>query len=158
MDKIDNPTEQILSYLQNIEPLYLAIVGGIFLLLVLIPIILRSMKKSKAGKVKPDLVLHSFQISPLGKDAWLRLRNEGQLAILKDLKFKKRQDIQSKTSFREVKVGQGNTTSLFLHAMTQERIREDFEVEILYADSLGHLYKQVLSLNGQKMMMKAKLQ
>ena len=102
------------------------------------------------------MVLHNFQISPLGKDAWLRLRNEGQLAVLKDLKFKKRNDIQTKTNFRDVKIGQGNTTSLFLHGIGQDRIREDFEVEFMYSDAKGHLYKQTLKLEG-KIMQKAKL-
>jgi len=157
METTSNSLQTLLSFLKNIDPLYWAIVGSSLFLLLLIPIILRSVKKSKANKVKPDLILHSFQISPLGKDAWLRLRNEGQLAILKDLKLKKRQDIRTKTNFREVKISQGNTTSLFLNATGQERIREDFEIEILYADALGHLYKQVLKLEG-KMMMKAKLQ
>ena len=62
----------------------------------------------------------------------------------------------SKTNFREVSIGQGNTTSLFLHGTGQDRIREDFEVEFLYADAKGNLYKQVLKLDG-KVMQKAKL-
>ncbi len=156
MESTDNPLDAILPFLQNIKPMYWAIAGAILFLLILIPIILRSIKKSKANKIKPVLLLQSFQISPLGKDAWLRLRNVGQVAILKDLKFKKRNDIQSKTNFRDVKIGQGNTTSLFLHGMGQERIREDFEVEFLYSDAQGHLYKQVLKLDG-KVMQKAKL-
>jgi len=156
METTDFSLETILSFLQTIEPTYWAIAGGILFLLILIPIILRSIKKSKASKIKPILVLHSFQISPLGKDAWLRLRNEGQLAVLKDIKFRKRSDIQSKTNFREVKIGQGNTTSLFLHGVGQDRIREDFEVEFMYSDAQGHLYKQVLKLEG-KVMQKAKL-
>jgi hypothetical protein len=156
METSDNSLDPILLFLQGVEPVYWAIAGGILFFLILIPIILRSVKKSKANKLKPILVLHNFQISPLGKDAWLRLRNEGQLAILKEMKFKKRNDIQPKTNFREVKIGQGNTTSLFLHGTGQERIREDFEVEFLYSDAQGHLYKQVLKLDG-KVMQKAKL-
>ncbi len=156
METTNNPLEAILPFLKSVEPMHWAIAGGILFILILIPIILRSIKKSKADKIKPALLLHSFQISPLGKDAWLRLRNVGQLAILKDLKFKKRTDIQSKTDFREVRVEQGNTTSFFLHGMGQERIRENFDVEFLYSDAKGNLYKQVLKLDG-KVMQKAKL-
>jgi hypothetical protein len=156
METTDNILDTVLPFIQSIEPMYWAIAGGVLFLLILIPIILRSIKKSKAAKIKPALVLHSFQISPLGKDAWLRLRNVGQLAVLKDLKFKKRNDIISKTNFREVRVGQGNTTSLFLQGTGQNRIREDFEIEFLYSDAQGHLYKQVLKLDG-KVMQKAKL-
>ena len=156
METTDNPLDAIIPFLQSVKPMYWAIAGGVLFLLILIPIILRSIKKSKADKIKPILVLHNFQISPLGKDAWLRLRNEGQLAVLKDLKFKKRNDIQTKTNFRDVKIGQGNTTSLFLHGIGQDRIREDFEVEFMYSDAKGHLYKQTLKLEG-KIMQKAKL-
>lgn len=156
METTNSPLDAILPFLKNVEPMYWAIAGGILFILILIPIILRSIKKSKANKIKPALVLHSFQISPLGKDAWLRLRNVGQLAVLKDVKFKKRQDILSKTNFREVRIGQGNTTSLFLQGTGQNRIREDFEIEFLYSDAQGHLYKQVLKLDG-KVMQKAKL-
>ena len=156
MKTTDNFLDTILPFLKGIEPMYWAIAGGVLFLLILIPIILRSVKKSKANKIKPILILHSFQISPLGKDAWLRLRNVGQLAVLKELKFKKRNDIISKTNFREVKIGQGNTTSLFLQGTGQNRIREDFDIEFLYSDAQGHLYKQVLKLDG-KVMQKAKL-
>lgn len=145
------------QFLREVNPLYWAIAGGVLFVLILVPIIARSIKKSKANKVKPELVLHSFQISPLGKDAWLRLRNEGQLAVLKDMKFKKRNDIEFKTNFREVKIANGNTAGLFLHAKSHERIREDFEIEMLYADSLGYVYKQLLRLDG-RVMMQAKLQ
>lgn len=156
METTDNPLDAILPLLQSVEPMYWAFAGGILFLLILIPIILRNIKKSKANKIKPALILHSFQISPLGKDAWLRLRNVGQLAVLKDLKFKKRNDIQSKTNYKEVRIDQGNTTSLFLHGTGQERIRENFEVEFLYSDAKGNLYKQILKLDG-KVMQKAKL-
>ncbi len=156
MDKIDSfaPADILEAAAAN---LHFVLAGGFFiLLLILIPVILRSVKKSKVRKIAPDFKLLSFQISPLGKDAWLRLRNDGHLAVLKDLQFKKRTNLIVKNAFRENKVGKGVTVSLFLQATTQDRIREDFAAEILYADAKGHLYRQTLKLDS-KIMQAAKL-
>lgn len=156
MENISSKFDELLGLIKGTEPLYLVIGVAVMLLLILLPIILRSIKKGKAGKVKPDIVLKSFQISPLGRDAWLRLRNEGHLAVLQDVKVKKRKDILVKTNFKDVKMPSQGTTSLFLNALGEERIREDFELELLYIDSIGNHYRQKLRLED-KVMHRAKL-
>lgn len=156
MESVQIYAEKAWTLIQATEPLYLAIGGAVLFLLLLIPIILRSVKKSKANKVKPDILLKSFQISPLGRDAWIRFRNEGDLAVLKDVKIKKRKDLTVKSDFREVAIQKNGTTSLFLNALGDHRIREDFELELLYSDSIGNLYRQRLRLSD-KIMLQPKL-
>ena len=73
-----------------------------------------------------------------------------------DVKIKNRTDVGVKSDYREVKIQTGGTTSLFLQATTQNRIREDFEIDLLYADTIGNLYTQRLRLHD-KIMLKAKL-
>lgn len=152
----DDIFNQILTFLENTSPVYIGAAVFLILILILIPILLRSNKRSKAKKVAPNILLQSFQISPLGRDGWLRLRNEGELAVLKDFQIKGRKDIGVKTNFREIKIQKGNTYSLFLQAIATERIREDFEVVFMYTDTIGNNYRQVLKV-GDKTMMKTKL-
>lgn len=157
MENLKDIFGQLTAALRDVPVIYLIVVGVILLLSIIIPIVLRSIKKGKADKVKPNLNLKSFQVSPLGRDAWLRLNNNGHLAILKEIKIKKRKDIIVSTDFRNIKINQSGTASLFLNANGEHRIRENFEVEFIYADSIGNLYKQRLNLEN-KVFSKAKLQ
>ena len=155
MDKIESFSLENFDLFSDINLYWVGGGAALLLLSIIIALTLRGVKKSKARKIAPDLTFQAFQISPLGKDAWLRLRNTGHLAVLKDVKFKKRKDILVKGAFRENKIGTDTTVNLFLHATQQDRIREDFDIEILYSDAKGRLYRQNLKLDG-KVMMKAK--
>ena len=126
------------------------------MLLIIIPMIIRSNKRGKARKIAPDIGLHSFQVAPLGRDAYLRLKNDGHPAIIKALEFKKRQDIGIKNHYFDYRLEPQKVYGLLLNAKGKERIAADFEVILHYNDEAGNQYKQVFRV-AENMAQQAKL-
>ena len=116
--------------------------GGVLLVLILVWSLRNRGKKKQARAVAPRLVLHAFQLSPLGRDAFFKIRNAGEEATVSDLRIKGRQDIVIKNSFAGHRIEREKVYGLLLEATGRDKIGKDFIVELVYLDQLGNVYKQ----------------
>jgi len=148
--------EKIISSIQEaLEPfeeykIYVAGGGILFiLLLIIIFSVKRSLRKKWIKKHAPELWIQSFQIAPLGRDAYLKIKNTGQLAELKDLRFLKRYDLKAKENYKDYPLEKDKIYGLFLEAAGKDRIEEDFGIELYFEDQIGNEYKQVFNVGDQ---------
>ncbi len=155
--------EKIIAMLQEaLAPLgeyrYYVVGGVALLLLVLIMIVVvkRSLRKRWIKKHAPDLWIQSFQIAPLGRDAFLKIKNTGELAQLKDLRFLKRYDLKAKENYKDYPLEKNKVYGVFLEAAGKDRIEDDFDVELYFEDKVGNSYKQVFNIE-EKQARKARL-
>ncbi len=144
--------ETFLAEMQNLTqsftPVHWGVLIGILLLLVSLPFILSGRRKKKREQVKPLLALESFQISPLGRDAFLKIKNNGEVATLTSLFVRDRRDIIVKNAFAGHELGRGKVYSILLEATADEKINVDFNVEITYFDQMRNVYRQTLDLQS----------
>ena len=118
-------------------------VGGGVVFLMLIGAISRSSKKKKIKKSAPKLLMHTFQIAPLGKDAFFKIRNIGEQATLTELALKGRNDIEVKNAFAGHQIEKEKVYGLLLESTSNKKIRPDFSIELTFMDKNGNVYKQL---------------
>jgi hypothetical protein len=106
-------------------------------------------RKRKARKVAPTLSLQSFQISPLGRDAYLKVLNNGQTAQITNLKIKGRRDIAVKNAVAGHQLPQGESYRILLESTGQQKLDHNFSMELSYIDQLGNVYQQMFLMKQQ---------
>ena len=149
-------TEELLStineFTQSLSPLQWGIIGGcIALILILVASLSagKRRKKRKARLVAPALKLDTFQISPLGRDAYFKVLNNGQPARLSQLSIKGRKDIVVKNAVAGHELQAGESYRILLEAAGNQKINSDFIIELSYVDLVGNVYQQAFALNQQ---------
>lgn len=150
--------EQLAELTAPIDPWW--IIGGMTLLLfliIVITIINRSQKKSKARKNAPLFQISGFQVAPLGRDASCKITNQGEVAVIEKLHFKNRYDIQVKNWARGQQLDKNKSTRLMLETQKQTRISDDLILEIEYQDRLGNLYRQSFPMTQNAVIKNPKL-
>lgn len=147
MESIGINWELVQTFFENRTPLQWAIIGGVaLLLLVVLPLASRSQRKSRLRKFAPVIGLESFQISPLGRDAFFKIRNNGEQAILTSLFIRGRRDIVFKNSFVGHELQRDKSYSILMEATAKDKIEENFTIELNYLDKAGNVYKQAFEL------------
>ncbi len=142
--------EQIQTYFQNLSPTDIAILSGVgVLLLIGLPLVARLRRRQRLRRYAPILVLESFQISPLGRDAFFKIKNNGELATLISLFIRGRRDIVFKNSFVGHELHRDKTYSILMEATTKDKIEDNFTIELNYIDRIGNVYKQAFELNAR---------
>ena len=123
--------------------------GGIALILILAASLSASKlrKKRKARRVAPSLELDAFQISPLGRDAYFKVRNNGQHAKLSNLSVKGRNDVAIKNAVAGQELQAGESYRILLEATGSQKLKNDFTIELSYVDLIGNVYQQRFALN-----------
>lgn len=155
---IESILETLQPYIEFLSLEQWAMVGAGLLVLIFLNGLRRSAKKRKAlKKIAPKLNLHAFQIAPLGRDAFFKLRNDGELATLTGIAIKGRNDILIKNQVVGHKVEKEKVYSILLEASSTTKIAENFTIELSYFDQTGNNYKQAFPLS-QKIAKQAKLQ
>ncbi len=135
---------KIKAWLLALTPEQWAMIGGGILLLLILMIIRRSLRKKKQSLPAPSLELDALQIAPLGRDAFLKIRNRGEAAVLSDLAIHGRKDISVKNAFAGHQIDKNKVYSILLEVEGPEKFSANFSVELTYLDLQGKVRKQVL--------------
>ena len=139
--------EEYLSQAQELaEQLTLqewAYIGGGFLFLLIILLAIRRSGKSRGVKVKKasHIHLHSFQIAPLGRDAFVKIKNTGEPAVLSGLKILGREDMVIKNAFAGQKIDQDKEYGIFLEVEGKNKIQPGFMLEVTVLGANGQVQK-----------------
>lgn len=125
------------------------IAGGGFVVLLLFRWIIKRSKRSKKITPRsqnitqsPVVKLYSFQIAPLGRDAFLKVQNTGELATLTKLEILGRDNIRVRNAVAGHKLAKGKIYSILLEATGPNKIKDGFEVKITYMNSTGKVAVQ----------------
>ena len=124
-----------------------AAIGGVLLLLIIIVRVRKASRKKRLKEIAPSLSLHAFQIAPLARDAFFKVRNTGEIATLTALNIKGRKDILIKNAVAGHQIEKDKVYSILLEAGATEKIRKNFQIELVYIDSGGNAYKQLFQLD-----------
>jgi hypothetical protein len=127
------------------DPVLLGIVGGLALVL-LILLVLRIGRRAALRRA-PRLELSAFQLSPLGRDALLKVRNLGEAVTLTQLSIYGRQDVAIKNTIAGHVLPPGSSYRILLESSGEARLRADFEVEFVYATAGRKAYRQRFRLD-----------
>lgn len=158
---MENFVAEAEAFFKTLNLLEWGIIGGVILLVIIIPSILSNRKKKQRARVMPRLALESFQVSPLGRDAFFRIKNTGESATLTSLFIRGRRDIIAKNAFVGHQLDRGTVYGILLEATADEKITTNFSVEITYFDQMRNVYRQTFDLKNSsvknpKLMQKGK--
>ena len=134
------------QWIASLTPLEWGIMGGCFFLLLLIRIIYKQSIKQRNLKYAPKLNISEFQISPLGKDAFLKLKNDGEQATLANMEIKGRNDIKVTNSIAGHRMDKNSDYGILLQIDSGGSIKRNFTIELTYQNQKGTGYKQSFPL------------
>ncbi|MBX2870683.1 MAG: hypothetical protein KTR30_01245 [Saprospiraceae bacterium] len=125
-----------------------AYIGGGFLFFLIIIMAIRRSRKGRKVRVKKasNIHLHSFQIAPLGRDAFVKIRNTGEAAVLSGLKIVGRDDMVIKNAFAGQKIDQNKEYGIFLEVNGREKIQPGFLLEVTVLGPNGQVQKSTLKV------------
>lgn len=119
------------------------VAGGLIILLLLRWIIRRARRPEKiavfqgaASKV-PGLQLHTFQIAPLGRDAFLKIQNTGEEVTLTKLEINDRANIHVKNALAGHKIDKGKIYGVLLEAIGNTKLTDGFKVKLTFLNKEG---------------------
>jgi hypothetical protein len=132
--------------LQGYSPqLLIALVaGGLIVLLIFVWLIAKLFR----GRIKTSgIVVQSFQLAPLGRDAFLKITNPGEPVILLHAQVIGRSDVIVKNDVTGQQIPTGGSYSILLEAGGDRRLDKDFSFQFTFVDEQRRAYHQVYSLN-----------
>ena len=139
------------NFLQQLTPdqkLMAAVGFGVLLLLLILRKLLKVKNKggvrSKNNK-KGALSIHSYQIAPLGRDAFLKIKNNGPSITLTQLVINN-QEVSIKNALAGQKIDEGKIYSILLESKNTKKIPEALEIEITFLNSKHIAEKQTFTL------------
>ena len=148
----ENLLSTLNEYTQSMGVLEWSIIGGGIVLILLLAASLSSAKrrrKRKAQKAAPALSLDAFQVSPLGRDAYFKVLNNGQPARLSNMAIRGRKDVAVKNAVAGHELQTGESYRILLEATGTQKLNSDFTIELSYVDLVGNVYQQAFALNQQ---------
>ncbi len=122
--------------------------GLLVLLIIIIALIRRSMRRARLRN--RGLVIQSFQIAPLGRDAFLKVANPGTPITLLSLRLIGRNDLKVKNELTGQQLALSGTYSILLEAVGDRRLDANFQIELTFADEQKNHYQQLFSLSPVK--------
>lgn len=129
---------------------WLALAGGVLLLLLFIVVrINRRARKRRAFLHAPNLFLESFQVSPLGRDAYLKIGNAGARGTLTRLEVKGRSDLRVKNQVAGHEMERGEQYRILLEAEGQQKIDPDFSLLLTFMDARKNVFQQEFDLRSR---------
>ena len=135
------------AWLASVDPLYYAIGGGVLLLLLIVRSVTRRRKQVTDSIHQPKLAIQSFQIAPLGRDAFLRIRNEGPPARLSAVNIYGRNDVVIKNNAAGQLIDTGKEYSLLLETTSTNRLTKNIDIDMIFAGPDGRVYQQRFNPN-----------
>ncbi|MCO6490353.1 MAG: hypothetical protein J5I98_18205 [Phaeodactylibacter sp.] len=148
----ENLLSTINEFTQSMGPLEWSIAGSGIAIILLLAASLSAGKRRKrrqAQQAAPSLELDAFQVSPLGRDAYFKVMNNGQPARLSNLSIKGRKDITVKNAVAGQEIQTGESYRILLEATGARKLAGDFVIELSYVDLIGNVYQQGFVLNQQ---------
>jgi hypothetical protein len=135
------------EWLQAYDPLLILGlgIGALVLFIILLVLIIRAVSRSRIKH--QGLIIQSFQIAPLGRDAFLKLTNPGVGVTLTAVVVTGRADVIVKNQVAGQSIAQGGTYSILLEATADQRLRTDFQLHFTFFDEDKKVYRQQFSLN-----------
>ncbi len=127
-----------------VDPVYWVSGGGLLVVLVAVLSLRGRKHRKQLNAAAPKLHLQSFQIAPLGRDAFFKLRNGGEPATISSLTVTNRNDIKIKNSIAGHQLEKDREYSILLEAVGAQKIDRDLIFELTYVDQLGNVYQQSL--------------
>lgn len=144
MEELLEQAKEIASQLSIQEWAYIG--GGFLFFLIIIMAIRRSgRKKTPIGKAK-SIRLHSFQIAPLGRDAFVKIKNLGEAATLSELKIIGRDDMVIKNAYAGQKIAHNKEYGIFLEVAGNNKIQAGFTLEVTVLGPNGQVQKSALKV------------
>lgn len=142
--------EQAKVWLQNQETIHLVIggIGAVLLLVLLILLLRRLFRPQRKALPTPNFVLDTVQIAPLGRDAFVKIRNTGHDGVITGLKVLGRHDIKIKNDVPGHELDAGKVYSLLFEAASTQRLDKNFGLLFTYLDKQGNAYEQQLQLGA----------
>lgn len=142
--------EYLPEALQAYDPVLVFGVGfGLLVILIIIIVLIRgSMRRGRLRK--RGLLVQSFQIAPLGRDAFLKVANPGPAVTLLSLRLIGRNDLTVKNQVAGQQLALSGTYSILLEAVGERRLDNHFQIEITFADEQKNQYQQLFSLSPVK--------
>ncbi len=135
------------EWLQAYDPLLIfgVGIGALIIFIILLVLIIRAVSRSRVKHT--GLVIQSFQIAPLGRDAFLKLNNPGVGVTLSSVVITGRADVVVKNQVAGQAIARGGTYSILLEATADQRLRTDFQLRFMFFDEERKVYQQQFSLN-----------
>lgn len=134
--------EQVRAWASTVAPEYWAGGGMVLVLLILWRVASTRSKKRKLALAAPKLMMEGFQIAPLGRDAFLKMRNAGEPITFTGIQIKGRLDVAVKNVLAGHELDKDKSYSLLLEATGQERLTPNFSIELTFLDRIGNVYVQ----------------
>ena len=122
--------------------------GLLLFLIILIVVIRRSLRRARLRQ--RGLVIQSFQIAPLGRDAFLKISNPGPPVTLLNVHLVGRQDLKVKNEVTGQQLPTAGNYSILLEAVGDRRLDPQFQVELSFADAQKVHYQQLFALSPVK--------
>lgn len=120
--------------------------GGVALLLFVVWPLVAAIRRSRVRRA-PTLAITSFQIAPLGRDAFLKLHNPSEAITLTAVQLHGRTDVQVKNAVAGQQLSHQGDYRLLLEATEDQRLTADFDIEFTFANADRRSFKQRFSLN-----------
>lgn len=130
------------AWLESLEPQHWAAGGGALVLLILVSTVRKTAARRRERRLAPKLVLEAFQISPLGRDAFVKIQNQGEKAILTTIAFQGRKDLAVKNALAGHHLEKDRAYSILLETTGPEKIDDNFSIELSYMDTRNNVYRQ----------------
>lgn len=144
LDKARVWLDKAIVYAQEMTIEQWAYVAGGFVVLLLFRWIIKRSRRPKKVKVKPTvtqqgkgLQLHTFQIAPLGRDAFLKIQNISDSVTLTKLEIPDRHNIRVKNALAGHKLDKNKIYSILLEAEGNTKLEDGFTVKLTYLTSHG---------------------
>lgn len=147
METVTPYWEAFTSWLLALEPTYLMAGGGGLVLLIGLLVALRVNRRGGGRQASPQLQVASFQLAPLGRDAFLKITNQGEKAVLSSGKIIGRNDVLIKNTLAGHEISRDGSYSLLLEAVGNERLQANFAVELTFVDEHRRGFQQTFFLN-----------
>ncbi len=139
--------DSALVWLQETDPVYLMAGGGGLIVLFGLIAATRMNSRKKEAAQAPSLRISSFQIAPLGRDAFMKLENTGEQATLSAIAVKGRRDVIIKNEVAGQVIPKAGTYSILFEVSGQHRLAPNFTIELTYIDQRHKAYLQVFGLD-----------
>jgi hypothetical protein len=137
--------ELVEQYLLSLSiPHFVAIGLLLFVLILFFASKSKERQEKKLLAQAPRLRLKDFQVAPLGKDAFFKIRNAGETATISQLDIIGRADLMVKNDYAGHQIEKNKEYRIFLESAGHQKIDKDFSIEITFSDPQGHIYKQLV--------------
>ncbi len=158
LEKAKEWLDKAIEFAGNMTLQQWAYVAGGFVVLLLLRWIIKRAGRPKQGKLPKKLSdqssglrLHTFQIAPLGRDAFLKIQNNLEPVTLTKMEFTDRQHIRVKNAIAGHKLDKDKIYSVLLEAEGNTKLKDGFTVKLTYLTPQGKVgTAQFLAIQTKK--------